>query len=152
MNRTRTLCSTDKDDSNRHAIESLIFPFPPKSIFFNQRSHLKTPIPCFSPQPQTSFINSSNSSSLSHPPPPLRFTTIFCSSFSFCSATAPKMSFSWSSLTFCRICPVRASIMSLFSMSVARLSLTRRIRPRRSAASGVRICERIEARWSAVGC
>ena len=34
-------------------------------------------------------------------------------------------------------------------MSVARDSLTRRMRPRRSAASGRRICERIEERWSA---
>jgi hypothetical protein len=39
--------------------------------------------------------------------------------------------------------------MSLFSISVARDSLTRRIRPRRSAASGRRICERMEERWSA---
>lgn len=35
-------------------------------------------------------------------------------------------------------------------MSVARDSFTRRMRPRRSAASGVRIWERMWARWSAV--
>jgi hypothetical protein len=102
-----------------------------------------------SPPIQTSFINSSNSSSSSHPPPPRLFTTILLSSFSFCSATAPRISLSCSSLTFCRICPVRASIIRRFSMSVARDSFTRRIRPRRSAASGVRIWERMEERWSA---
>ena len=100
---------------------------------------------------QTSLISASNSSSLSQPPPPLRFTTIFCSSFSFCSATAPRISISCSSLTFCRIWPVRASMIRRSSTSRARDSFTRRIRPRRSDAGGVRIWERMEARWDSVG-
>lgn len=36
-------------------------------------------------------------------------------------------------------------------MSVARDSLTSRMRPRRSAASGCRIWERMEVRWEAGG-
>ena len=95
---------------------------------------------------------SSKSSSSSHPPF-LRLTTIFPvpPSFSLLSATAPRSSFNCSSVIFDLSWPDLASIINRFSISVARDSLTRRMRPRRSAASGVRIWERIELRASAVG-
>jgi hypothetical protein len=92
-----------------------------------------------------------SSSSSSHPLF-LRVITIFCSSSSFrCdSAIAFNNSFSWSSVTFCRNWPVCASMISRFSISVARDSFTSRMRPRRSAASGSRIWLRIVARRSAM--
>ena len=73
--------------------------------------------------------------------------TIF--SASLLSATAPRRSFSCSSVTFCLSCPDLASIIRRFSISVALDSLTRRIRPSRSAASGRRICDRMVCRASA---
>ena len=76
------------------------------------------------------------------PPPP-------CSAF---SVIAPSISFNCSSFTLLLSCPDLASIMSLFSTSVALDSLTSRIRPRRSAASGVRTWERIDVRASASCC
>lgn len=89
---------------------------------------------------------SSKSSSSSHP---LRLlTTIFSSSL--LSATAVSKSLSCASVTFCRSWPDCASVMSRFSISVARCSLTRRMRPRRSAASGWRIWLRIC--WRASSC
>jgi hypothetical protein len=66
------------------------------------------------------------------------------------SAMAFRSSLSCSSVTFCRSCPVCASMMSRFSISVARCSLTSRMRPSRSAASGSRIWFRIDLRASAV--
>lgn len=94
---------------------------------------------------------SSRSSSSSHPPF-LLLTTIFppvVPSRSLFSATAPRSSLSWSSVTLARSCPDLANMIKRFSTSVARDSLTIRMRPRRSAASGWRIWERIEARASA---
>jgi hypothetical protein len=107
----------------------------------------------FSPSPlttsYTSFNKSSKSSSSQLPPGRLLSTIVlFVSS---CSLTAPNSSLSCSSVTFARSCPVRASVMRRFSMSVARDSLTRRMRPRRSRAGGVRIWCRSEVRWAAVG-
>lgn len=83
----------------------------------------------------------SNYKSRSSSHPPRREMTIFSSLW---SATALRSSLSWSSVTFWRSWPERASMMSLFSMSVARDSLTRRMRPSLSAASGRRICESID--------
>lgn len=94
---------------------------------------------------------SSRSSSSSHPPF-LLLTTIFppvVPSRSLFSATAPRSSLSCSSVTLARSCPDLANKIKRFSTSVARDSLTIRMRPRRSAASGWRIWERIEARASA---
>lgn len=94
---------------------------------------------------------SSRSSSSSHPPF-LLLTTIFppvVPSRSLFSATAPRSSLSCSSVTLARSCPDLANMIKRFSTSVARDSLTIRMRPRRSAASGWRIWERIEARASA---
>jgi hypothetical protein len=68
---------------------------------------------------------------------------------SSCSATAPRISLSCASVTRSRSWPDRASVMSRVSTSVARAALTSRMRPRRSAASGVRIWARREARASA---
>ena len=96
-----------------------------------------------SPPPQRSKRSSSSSSQ-----PLRRLTTIFSSSCR--SAIAFSISFSWSSDTFCRSWPLRASMMSRFSTSLARASLTIRMRPRRSAASGSRIWLRIDLRASAV--
>lgn len=93
------------------------------------------------------IYKSSRSSSLSSHAPFRRLMTIFSSSLF--SATAPRSSFSWSSVTFWRSCPVLASVMRRFSTSVALDSLTSRIRPRRSAASGRRIWERMVCRASA---
>lgn len=59
--------------------------------------------------------------------------------FSCGAATACRSSLSCSSVTFCRSWPVRASMTSRFSISVARDSFTIRILSRRSAASGCRI-------------
>lgn len=56
---------------------------------------------------------------------------------------------SWSSVTLLRSWPDRANMISRFSISVARDSFTRRMRPSRSAASGSRICASKEARASA---
>ncbi|KAK5632289.1 hypothetical protein RRF57_008003 [Xylaria bambusicola] len=64
---------------------------------------------------------------------------------------AARSSLSCASVTFCRSWPVRASVISLFSMSAARDSLTSRMRPSRSAASGCRIWFRIDWRASAIG-
>lgn len=94
---------------------------------------------------------SSKSSSSSHPPF-LLLTTIFppaVPSRSLFSATAPRSSFSCSSVTLARSWPDLANMIKRFSTSVARDSLTIRMRPSRSAASGWRIWERIEARASA---
>jgi len=79
------------------------------------------------------------------PPPPLP-------TFSSFSAIAPSNSFNCSSVTLLLNCPDRASMINLFSTFVARDSLTRRMRPRRSAASGVRTWESIELRASASCC
>lgn len=93
----------------------------------------------------------SNKSSSSSHPPFRRVITIFCSSSFRCdSATAFNSSFNWSSVTFCRNCPVCASMINRFSISIARDSLTSRMRPSRSAAAGSRIWLRIVARRSAV--
>jgi len=95
-----------------------------------------------------SYISSKSSRSSSSHRPPVFFTT----TFSFCCSFSLKpfrISFSWSSVIFCLSCPDRASMISLLSTSSAREALTRRMRPRRSAASGVRIWERMELRWSA---
>ena len=77
-----------------------------------------------------------------------RLTTIFSSSFF--SATALRSSLSCSSVTFARSWPDCASAISRFSISAARSSLTRRMRPRRSAASGCRIWLRML--WRASSC
>ena len=95
-----------------------------------------------------SYSPSKSSSSSSPHPPFLRLTTILSSSLLF-SATAPRSSFSCSSVTFCRSCPDLASVMSLFSTSTARDSFTSRIRFRRSMASGRRIWFRMDLRASA---
>lgn len=86
------------------------------------------------------------SSSSSAHPSFRRLTTIFSS---FCSAMALSSCLSCSSVTFCCNCPVRASMINRFSTSVARDSLTSRIRPKRSAASGRRIWLRMDCRASA---
>lgn len=52
-------------------------------------------------------------------------------------------------MTLARSWPVRASVISRFSTSVARDSLTSRMRPSRSAASGCRIWFRMLCRASA---
>lgn len=117
----------------------------------------KKPLSCkgtFSPRiflSSKSCAYKSSRSSSSSQPPLRREITIFCSSSSFLwfSAMAFSNSLSCSSVTFWRICPVWASMMSLFSTSMARDSLTRRIRPSRSAASGSRIWFRIAERRSA---
>lgn len=95
--------------------------------------------------------SSSRSSSSSQPPFRL-LTTIFppvIPSRSLFSATAPRRSLSWPSVTLARSCPDRASMIKRFSISVARDSFTSRIRPSRSAASGWSIWTRMEARASA---
>ena len=95
----------------------------------------------------------SNRSSSSSQSPFLRLITILPvvpPSLSLFSATAPSNSFSWSSVTLALSWPDFANMISRFSTSVARDSLTRRIRPSRSAASGSSICERIALRASAV--
>lgn len=97
--------------------------------------------------PSTPHKSANKSSSSSSHPPFLLLTTIFSSSF--VSATAFNSSFSCVSVTFDRNCPLRANMISLFSTSCARDSLTRRIRPRRSAASGSRIWLRMLWRASA---
>jgi len=101
-----------------------------------------------SPHPSHKSNKSSSSSQ-----PPLLCTRIFPPppppSFSSFSAIAPNSSFNCSSVTFDLSCPLLASIMSRFSTSAARDSFTSRIRPRRSAASGVKTWERIELRASA---
>lgn len=99
--------------------------------------------------PSDPYYHKSSKSSSSSQPPFRRETTIFFSSL--LSATAFSSSLSCSSVTFCRSCPVRASVMSRFSMSVARDSLTSLMRPRRSAASGRRIWLRTVWRASASG-
>jgi len=79
--------------------------------------------------------SASRSSSASHA---FRRLTMMLSC-SFFSDTASSSSLSWASVTFWRSWPVCARTMSLFSTSVARSSLTSRILPSRSAASGCRI-------------
>lgn len=92
-------------------------------------------------------------SSSSSQPPFRRVITVFCSSSSlrWFSEIALSRSFNWSSVTFCRSWPDCASIIRRFSMSIARDSLTRRMRFSRSTASGSRIWFTIAARRSAVG-
>lgn len=104
---------------------------------------------CFCPLPRWSYILNKSSSSSSHPPFRL-LITIFSSSL--VSATAFSRSFNCSSVIFCLNCPDRASVISLFSTSFARDSLTSLILPRRSAASGSRIWFRIDCLASAVTC
>lgn len=89
----------------------------------------------------------SSRSSSSSAQPFLLLTTIFSSSF--LSATALRSSLSCSSVTFCRSWPDCASMISRFSTSVARDSLTIRMRPNRSMASGCRIWFRMLVRASA---
>lgn len=105
-------------------------------------------IPPCSPLIRIHTHRSNRSSSSSSSQPFRRLTTIFSSSL--VSATADRSSLSSDSVTFCRSWPVRASVMSRFSMSVARDSLTSRMRPSRSAASGWRIWLRMDWRASAV--
>ncbi len=93
----------------------------------------------------------SSKSSSSSQPPFLLLTVILPTSFSLFSATAPNSSFSCSSVTLDLSCPDLANMINRFSTSVARDSFTSRIRPRRSAASGSKICERMEFRASAMG-
>lgn len=96
--------------------------------------------------------SSRSSSSSSQPPFRLLMTMLPAPSLSrVFSATAPRSSFSCSSVTLLRSCPERASVINLFSTSVARDSLTRRILPSRSDASGSSIWESMEARASAEG-
>lgn len=95
---------------------------------------------------QSSLSRSSKSSS-SHPP--FRLCTVTFSASCCCSLTASRIDLSCASLTFCRNCPLRASMIRRLSTSSARDALTRRMRPMRSAASGSRICERMDARASA---
>lgn len=95
-------------------------------------------------------IHSPSKSSSSSQPPLRLLTTMLPPSFSLVfSASEPRSSFSCSSVTLLLSCPDFASMINLFSTSVARDSLTRRIRPRRSAASGSSIWDRMAARASA---
>lgn len=90
---------------------------------------------------QSSFSKSSKSSSSQ---PPFLLCTVTFSASCCCSLTAFRMSFSCASLTLALSCPLFASMISRFSTSSARDALTRRILPKRSAASGSRICERMD--------
>jgi hypothetical protein len=107
----------------------------------------------FSPYPESYFFptlhsfNKSSKSSSSPQAPFLLLTTIF--SVSLLSATAPSNSFNCSSVTLALNCPLLAKVINRFSTSWARDSLTSRMRPSRSAASGSRIWERMDLRASA---
>ena len=85
---------------------------------------------------QSSLSRSSKSSSSQ---PPFRLWTTTFSASCCCSLTALRMSLSCASVTRARSCPLRASMMSLFSTSSAREAFTKRMRPSLSAASGSRI-------------
>lgn len=98
--------------------------------------------------PPTHHTSSNKSSKSSSSHPFLLATVTFCSESS-CSATAPNNCFNCSSDTFPGSWPVFAKVIRRFSTFVARDSLTSLMRPRRSAASGVRICASSEARASA---
>lgn len=97
---------------------------------------------------QQSYKSKRSSSSSSQPF--LLCTTTLSSSL--VSATAPNNSFNCSSVTLLLNCPLLASIINLSSTSLALLSFTSLMRPRRSAAEGSRICARIEVRASASCC
>lgn len=101
-------------------------------------------------------ISHKSNRSLSSSQSVLLFTTILPAPplppFSSFSAMAPNNSFNCSSVTLLLSCPDLASMISRFSTSVARDSLTRRMRPRRSAASGESIWDKIEVRASASCC
>lgn len=125
----------------------------PLSLSVNPISHIPPSFFSSNSLPVFRFINptahrSNKSSSSSSSQPFRRATTIFSSSLF--SATAARRSLSWASVTFWRSWPVRASVMSRFSISAARDALTSRMRPSRSAASGCRIWLRIDWRASAV--
>lgn len=125
----------------RRAWNDVVVPVLRKRLVRTQQDRPSIPRPA-----HRDYKSNKSSSSSSHPL--RRLTTIFSSAL--VSATAFNSSLSCSSVTFCRSCPDRASMISRFSTSVARDSLTRRMRPSRSAASGWRIWLRIDCRASAV--
>lgn len=102
---------------------------------------------------KTSNYNSSKRASTSSSSHSFRrVTTVGVASFASCSLIEFRISIRICSVIFCRTWPDRASMINRFSTSVARDSFTSLIRPSRSAASGVRICDRTESRAAASRC